>query len=141
MAEELREESFAKHSLLWVDSMDYIASELHKCGSRTKLYLAERLGTVELTSNLNVVQSQEDQAGNESAQDRPQLLHVPHPLTHYWKLDVKQCSIQTKEGCLPLPPTFSWLVGVGSNLCEAPRSQIITLLGFMQNSIRAKKCS
>lgn len=142
VAEELKKESFAKHTLYWVDDIDHISSELHKCDSKTILYLTKRMGTVNLTNveDPNVVQPKEDQARNENVQNTLQVLFVPHPLTHYWKLNLKKYS--TWEKVSPgLPSTFKWLVCVGSNLCEAPKMQILSLLGLMQIKIKAKKCS
>lgn len=142
MAEELKKESFANHSLYWIDDVGCLVSELNKCGSRNILQVTKRKENVRPTNtgSTRIIQPRQDEARDENVQNRLQELLIPHPLTHYWKIMLKK--YDTWEKVSPhLPSSFKWLVAVGSNVCEAPKMQIFRLLCQLQKKMKLKKRS
>lgn len=143
MAEELRKESFTSHNLDWVEDIDYMTRELQKRGAKTQLYLTKGKENTSpgKTKNPTIVLPKEEyqaKEGNERTGTR--VLAVPHPLTHYWKVQSKKYDRWEKLSP-SLPSSLRWLVGVGSHLCEAPKMQLVTLLCLLQGKIKAKRCS
>lgn len=142
VAEELKKESFAKHNLNWVADMDYIVAEMHKCNSKTRLYLTKRMGNSKSTDVGDdfVLPPGKNQARSENVQNTPEVMIVPHPQTHFWKVSCIRNSTWKKISP-SLPSSFRWLVDVGSKVCEAPERQILTLVVLIQNEILPQKDS
>lgn len=129
------EESFTNHSLNWFCEAGYFATELRKCGSKIQLLLINGKREAGLSCRIqNSNDNCDAQGKKKKRQNTTQELFIPHPLKNVWKIKQKY---GTWEKLSPsMPSSFRWLVGVGSQMCEAPRIQLLSLVCLMQNKIK-----
>ncbi|KAG0730150.1 TATA box-binding protein-associated factor RNA polymerase I subunit B [Chionoecetes opilio] len=140
VAEVLMDKSFTNHSLNWLSEMDYLTTELHKCGSKIQVVPTQRKGKAGISCKIQTYDDDHNTQGTKNNTGiSTQELFIRQPLKNVWKIN-HECKYNTWEKLSPfLPLSYRWLVGVTSNICETSKMQLQSHVSLLQRRTRKRK--